>query len=77
MYLPPQAFEHRLSELVTIPRSSRTVIGRTVAFDTQEVPAGRIGIDHGEVDAVAGAPDLVVHFEASGANPIGHHLLEL
>jgi hypothetical protein len=63
-YLPPAVLQDLLADAVAISGDGVGMIGGTIAFDTTEVLAGLIGMNHADVDEEALDADLIVKLVA-------------
>ncbi|MBZ0232290.1 MAG: DNA2/NAM7 family helicase, partial [Deltaproteobacteria bacterium] len=58
---PAEVAEDVRAEPIAIARGVGARVRRAVGLDAEDVATGVVGIDDGEIDAVAGAADLVMH----------------
>ena len=67
MDAPIQAFEHFLTQAVSVARGLRRVIGGTVAFDAKDIASGFFGMDDANVDPISCKRRTVLRDMSEGA----------
>ena len=68
---PAKTFENLLPKAVSVTGRPGAVVGRAIALDAQQVPAGPTGVDDREVDEESGRANLMSYVVAASAQRIG------